>query len=339
MRLKKGSLSLKQIALMMGITILILAIGISIILTAPFQPGNYKSKLPSLQEQGFFPPIAASPPPAIVMRPENQAMPTPAQTRALVANPAVLSPEMERILQRGELIVALRQKDNPPFFREAGNGQLTGLDIEIAQTLADYLGVSVRFDRQGRTFEEVLDRVYQGKADLAVSKISQSLTRARKVQFSQPYVEMQQGLLVNRLKYAQLLQSQGNSSTPDLSQLTGKIGAIKGSLYVSFVRRRFPRAELVEYADWAGLVQGVMRGEVLAACRDELEIKQVLLTQPQANLEMQSLVLDGTSDRIAIALPWQSSHLLNFVNQYLETVNLHFTADSLLNRTIAQKPD
>lgn len=56
-----------------------------------------------------------------------------------------------------------------------------------------------------------------------------------------------------------------------------------------------------------------------------------MLTQPEAVLQMQTLALSNTKDTIAIALPWDSQHLLAFVNQYLETANLDYTADSLLN--------
>jgi polar amino acid transport system substrate-binding protein len=240
-----------------------------------------------------------------------------------------MPPDISRILQRGKLVVAILNNDNPPFFMSKENGQLNGLDVKIAQEIAEQLGVNLEFNRSAKTFDEVTDRVYKLDADIAISKLSRTLNRAKKVRFSSPYLTMQQGLLVNRLLLAQQT-SKTRNVTLAIRNLSGKVGVIKGSSYVGFLKQKFPTAQIVEFPSWAETVAAVSNGKILAAYRDELEIKKVVLNKPNIALELQTIALTDTQDSIAIVLPWDSTHLLAFVNQLLETMESRYTVDSLL---------
>lgn len=241
---------------------------------------------------------------------------------------SAMPPDIDRILKRGKLVVALLDQENPPFFMTDAEGQLTGLDVQLASDLADQLGVKVVFNRSAQTFDQVVQTVYRLEADLAISKLSRTLNRAKTVRFTQPYVTMRQGLLVNRLQIAQ--QANGRNMTEVIRDLHGKVGVLQGSSYVGFTRKKFPNAEVVEFPTWSAVVDAVIRGEVLATYRDELEVKKIIVSKPDAALQFQTIALTDTQDALAIALPWDSQHLLAFVNQYLETTQVHQTADSLL---------
>lgn len=242
-------------------------------------------------------------------------------------NRSPIPPDLQRILKRGKLVVAMLNQDNPPFFRVA-QGKLEGSDVQVARSIAEQLGVPVEFNRSAKTFDQVVQTVYRLDADLAISKLSRTLKRAKSVRFSQPYVTMRQGLLVNRLQLVQ--QANGRSIAEVIRSLEGKIGVIQGSSYVGFTQKQFPKAEIVEFPSWAAAVEAVIRGDVLATYRDELEVKKVVFSKPDAALQLQTIALTDTEDSIAIALPWDSQHLLAFVNQTLDTLNINDTADSLL---------
>ncbi|MBD1851356.1 ABC transporter substrate-binding protein [Leptolyngbya sp. FACHB-711] len=250
-----------------------------------------------------------------------------AGSAALQESRSPMPPDVQRILRRGKLVVAMLNQDNPPFFITA-EGTPEGSDVQVARSIAEQLGVSVEFNRSAKTFDQVVQTVYRLDADLAISKLSRTLSRAKFVRFSQPYVTMRQGLLVNRLQLVQ--QANGRSIPEVIRNLEGKIGVIQGSSYVGFTQKRFPKAEVVEFPSWSAAVDAVIRGEVLATYRDELEVKKVVLSKPDAALQLQTIALTDTEDAIAIALPWDSQHLLAFVNQALDTMNINDTADSLL---------
>lgn len=238
-----------------------------------------------------------------------------------------MPPDMQRILDRGTLIVALLGNDNPPFFM--GETQTPdGLDIKIAQGLADALDVDLEFNRSAQTFNEVVDQVYQLEADIAISKLSRTLSRTKRVRFSHPYVTMRQGLLVNRLQLAQ--QTEGNHVVEAIRNFNGNVGVIAGSSYSSFIKQKFPAATIQAYSTWDDIVKAVVLGDIQAAYRDELEIKKVVLKNPDAALRLQTIALTDTQDQIAMALPWDSQTLQAFVNQYLDISNLTYTADDVL---------
>ena len=256
-----------------------------------------------------------------------------AQARSTASAPAaaalaLMPPDMQRILERGKLTVALLGQDNAPFFMDR-NGQLDGLDIQLARNLADQLGVALEIHRSAQTFDQVVDTIYGRRADLAISKISRTLKRAQRVRFSRPYLRMRQGLLVNRLKMAE--QTQGRSMVETIRDLRGQVGVIKGSSYVGFLQQKFPQATIVEYPTWEEVVEAVVQGDILAAYRDELEIKKMVRTRPDAAMQLQTIALTDTQDSLAVVLPWSSSHLLAFVDQYLDTLTAQYSVDTVLD--------
>jgi polar amino acid transport system substrate-binding protein len=259
------------------------------------------------------------------------ACPAYGETMPDVINP----PDIQRILDRGKLIVSILNQDNTPFFSSSPTDlhgqtdQYKGLDIEMAEAIASHLGVQLELNATATTFDEAVNTVYRQEADLAISKVSRTMKRATRVRFSRPYVTMRQGLLVNRVQLAQ--QAEGREMVEVIRQLKGTIGVIQGSSYVGFAKQKFPQATVQEFATWSALVNAVMRGQVLAAYRDEVEIKKIVRNQPQSALQFQTIALTDTEDAIAMALPWNSEHLLGFVNQYLDMSKINYTADTLLD--------
>ncbi|MFQ4135847.1 substrate-binding periplasmic protein [Nodosilinea sp. PGN35] len=281
---------------------------------------------------------AGNPALAVTKAPTGSATPTsrtasasqPRQAPAVPATVAVptMPPDIQRILDRGKLTVAVLGQDNAPFFMQTAE-QLSGLDIQLARALAEQLGVSLDITRSAQTFDQVVDTVYGQQADLAISKISRTLKRAQRVRFSRPYLRMRQGLLVNRLQMAE--QAQGRSMIETIRNLRGEVGVIKGSSYVGFLKQKFPQATIVEYPTWEDIVTAVVQGDILAAYRDELEIKKVVRTRPDVALQLQTIALTDTQDALAVVLPWASSHLLAFVDQYLDTLTAQYTVDTVLD--------
>lgn len=270
--------------------------------------------------------------------------PAPTAENPQDSAPLLVAPDIQGILDRGELIVGLLGQDSPPFFvAESAAWQcpaeegkfikqadeiLCGADIELGLAIAQQLEVEVRFDRRAETFNDVVDEVFNREVDLAFSKISRTMSRVRNVSFSRPYVNMRQGLLLNRVQLAK--QAKGRQPAEVLRDLEGEIGVIEASSYVGFTEQKFPAATVKEYSDWQAVVQAARDGEIVAAYRDELEVKKIIRTNPDTALNFQTVALTDTNDAIAAVLPWDSRHLQEFVNQYLETINADYTADQLL---------
>lgn len=239
------------------------------------------------------------------------------------------APDIQRILDRGALLVAMPGFDAPPFFREV-KGELRGIDVDLARGLARELNVPVRFLRKANTFNETVEQVRRGEADLAIGKLSRTLERARYVRFSDPYFITRHALALNRSAFARF--AGGRDMATVIRQYDGSLGVIQDSSFADMARRNFPAARIVPYPGWAELVAAVIKGEVIAAYRDEFEMKRLLRQDPSVALQLRVVSLTDTQESLSVVLPHDTSQLLELVNFYLAQQPGRFTVERALQR-------
>ncbi len=105
-------------------------------------------------------------------------------TRAVLAN---RDPTWEHIQQSGVWRVGM-DPSFPPFENlDGATGQPVGLDVDLANAIADRWGV--RAEIVGVGFDELLDAVTAYRVDSAISALPVVEHRTREVSFSAPYVE------------------------------------------------------------------------------------------------------------------------------------------------------
>jgi len=233
------------------------------------------------------------------------------------AHGAGLPPDMGRILERGELTVALHRDDAPPFFATGAGGELDGLDVALARSIAASLGVKVRFLREGATYDQVVDTVARGEADVAISLISRTLPRAQRVRFTVPYATLRQALLLNRLRTVALYL--GSDPMPGLNQPGVRVGAVAGSAYLGFAREAFPSAEVVACESWEEAVADLIDGRLHALLYDEIEVRRWQQEHPEASLYVRATILETRKDYIAMVVNWRDTHWLAWLDLYLAT--------------------
>lgn len=230
--------------------------------------------------------------------------------------PDLRAPDIQAILDRGELIVAMTEADQPPFYYVGPDGQLAGLDAALARDIASRLGVRASFNRSSRSFNELVQLVARGGADVAISKLSRTLSRAQMVRFTRPYVTFRHAMLFNRLRLA---QHTSEEALPQfLRGLKGHVGVIGQSSYEGFLSQYFPRATAVPFTSWDAAVSAVLTGKVLAVYRDELEIQKINQSRLDASLTLKTVVYKDIKDYIAMAVAWNRPHLAAWLDVYLE---------------------
>jgi ABC-type amino acid transport substrate-binding protein len=276
------------------------------------------------------PPPAAPGAPAAGVVVAAAALPMTSTGLVQMPDGRLLAPEFARIVGRGELVVAVLGVDQPPFFEERA-GQLTGLDITLAGDIAKKLGVKVRFNRDAKTFDDVVSLLAKGQADLAVSKLSRTLPRAQVISFSTPYLSLKRSLLLNRVKFAQLAHGRGVPEV--IRSYDGSIGVVANSSYASYVITNFPKAQVHSYPTWESVLRALNTGEVTAAYRDEFEVKRVLKLDPTASLRLRVVTLQDLEDTLAIGVNVSEPTLLAFINQFLAERNTKFDVSTVLQAT------
>lgn len=128
--------------------------------------------------------------------------------------------------------------DRMPFAFENRQGELVGMDVELAHVLAKDLGVDVEFFRA--TYEELRTALSQGTCDIAMSGVVVTADRAADVLFSTPYLD-ETLAIVTRDHLRDQFRSW--SSINELGAV--RIGVPDSPIFLQAVRIRAPRAEIV----------------------------------------------------------------------------------------------
>ena len=236
-------------------------------------------------------------------------------------------PDIEAITTRGHLIVAMTSFDNPPFY-SVNHGHLEGIDVSLSEDVGRALGVEVTFDRTAPTFNDVVEKVRKGEADVAISKISRTNTRARVVAFSDPYVRLRNALTFNRLQFAQ--KANGRELGDYVRNFDGTLGVIENSSFATFAIQRFPEATIVAFKTWDEVVEAAIKGTVDAAYRDEFEIRRIGVDRPDTSINLRTVTIADANDSISIVVRWDAPRLLAMVNQVIDDRPAALTADDVI---------
>ncbi len=229
-------------------------------------------------------------------------------------NGQMAAPDIARILNRGELVVAIIASDSAPFFSEK-DGVMVGTDVDVARLIAKELGVPVRFDRSAKTFEAVVNLAAEGSADIGMGRLAKTVLRAQKVSFSTPYMKLPHSFMINRLEFSKI---SGDRAAPNvIRNFSGTLGVIGRSAWEEFGRRNFPKAKIVTYPSWDKVVAAVTKGEVVAAYRDEFEIQKIMRADPGLALTLRTVTFNDIESLLSLMVGIQDTTLLSFVNEVI----------------------
>ena len=199
-----------------------------------------------------------------------------------VGTSSISAATLKEIQQRRYIIVAV--KDNfPPLGFKDESGNLQGLEIELAQRLAqDLLGKSdannsdkldnlVKF--KPVTNLQRLTAVMEGEVDIAIAKVTATASRERIVNFSIPYY-FDGGMIATKDTSIQKLTDLQNS----------KIAVLKNSSTIAPLRYYLPKAELVgieSYVEGQSLIEN---NQVKAFAADITSLSNWIKQNPQYRL-------------------------------------------------------
>jgi ABC-type amino acid transport substrate-binding protein len=245
-----------------------------------------------------------------------------------------LPPDIAAIKKKNVLIIAMTKKDVPPFFSGEG-ADIRGLDVEIGRRIGVMIGVPVEFRRDAESFAEVVEQVRDGRADLAVSKLSITGPRLLTVRFSDPYIKLKQAMIINRLWLSQ--NSQGREVHEVLRTFNGKISFIKNSSYDTFARTNFPKAVYTPEESWDTIINNVTNGAIAAGYRDEFEIKKISFEKPEAAITTKTVTISDSIDNIAVAANVNAPQLLSIVNYIIRNEYSNIDTKKLMDRYKAEK--
>jgi polar amino acid transport system substrate-binding protein len=230
-------------------------------------------------------------------------------------NDESLFSEIKGIKDRGEIVVAMYYKDRPPFYFVNKEGKLVGNDPELAEEIAKAIdpSIKVRYIRTARTFDEIIQQVHQGQADIGISKLSYTVQRSKRVLYAKsPYIQLYTAFLVNRsapnsLSLAELFNKKSPYS----------LCAIKGSSQVKIAQGLFPEMKLLELPTAEDTLIDLNTGKCIAIIHDTNELRKTLFENPKLNLHYKSVILNSDPDSIYIVTDPAKPNLAGFIDELI----------------------
>jgi polar amino acid transport system substrate-binding protein len=167
------------------------------------------------------------------------------------------SAEWEEIQKRGELIIAVKDNTPPLGFRDS-QGNLQGLEIDIARRLAqELLGDSEAVELIPVNNQDRLKVILDGRVDLTIARVTMTSSRSRIVSFSPYYYLDGTGLISNNPQ----IQSIGDLRF-------GKIAVLNYSNTIAIVRYAIPSAQLIPVDSYLEAFYALESGQVDAFAGD-----------------------------------------------------------------------
>jgi polar amino acid transport system substrate-binding protein len=228
---------------------------------------------------------------------------------------AALQPQ---VIRAGTLTICT----SPPYapFEFKKDGQLAGFDIDVAKEVAKELRLKPVFVNADFNDIQSGQLLNDGRCDVAIAAITINGDRARVLDFSSPYFNAGQALVVR----------QGSDAT-SLDDLAGqKIGVQKGTTGELYVTENAPKDTTVVPLTTAGDVTAALKnGDVDAGVYDNTVVGDVVAKSPK----LESVAEFDTGEQYGMAVQKDSSiDLLRFINNVLADLKQGGGYDAIYSR-------
>ena len=227
---------------------------------------------------------------------------------AMAAGGAVSS-VLDRIQAKKELVVGTAA-DMPPLNMTTKEGQIIGLEVDIASLFAAGMGVKLTLKQV--KFSDLLPALEAGQVDMVISGMTILPERNLKAAFVGPYFASGKSILTKAAN-ADSLSDSSKINNPDKVLVV-----LKGSTSQLFVERVFPKAKLVLTDDYDQAVAMVRDDRAQAMVADYPICQVSVFRYPDAKLA--TLKNPISYEPLGIALPAGDPLLVNLVQNMLSTL-------------------
>lgn len=219
---------------------------------------------------------------------------------------------IDDIKASGQLLM-LTNAPFPPYEFYAADGDLVGVDIDIARSIARRLGVELTVSI--RPFDELLPALAAGEADMVLAGLTINDERLKQASFSLPYIDAMQYLIIPSTANIKVLEDLGGKTVGAQAGSTGEEIIAKA---IADGALRKTGCQLLALADPAEAVAKVLRGELDAVVVDDTVALQ--LTAGHAALSATPLFSQSgamLSEQYGVAVAPSNPELLSAVNEVI----------------------
>lgn len=213
---------------------------------------------------------------------------------------------LDQIKENGKLVL-MTNATFPPYEYLGADSAVVGTDIEIAQMIAGEIGVELEV--VDMDFDGLIPALQGGKGDLVAAGMTVTPERAEEVDFSVPYADATQLIIVNK--------DDPKVSGPD--DLEGKVIGVQlgttGDMFVQWEIDDGANIELAQYKSNMEAAMDLMNGRLDAIVLDELPAQSIA----EANSDVLVTIEEPlTTEQYAMAVQKGNESLLEAVDTVLE---------------------
>ncbi len=211
---------------------------------------------------------------------------------------------LAKIQEKGEIVVATEGAWAPWTYHDEDE-TLVGFDVEVAQRIAEKLGVKATFVECA--WDSIFAGLDSGRYDIAANGVEITDERAEKYDFTTPYGYIRTALIVKG----------DNESIASFEDLKGKKTANSiASTYMTLAESYGAEAVGVDTLDQT--IDMVLAGRADATLNAEVSYYDYLRVHPDANLKVVALTEEASQVSIPVRKGDENASLLEAINQAIE---------------------
>ncbi len=235
---------------------------------------------------------------------------------------------LEQIKKNKKLVVAT-SPDYPPFefmVSEGGKSKIVGADIDLAQKIADKLGVEL--DIKAMDFDALLPALQAGKVDMVITGMTPNEKRKKAVDFSDIYFKGENAVIVNA-------KDAGKFTSEDQLK-KAKLGVQKGSTQETYVKDNIKVTNYKALVAVPDLIADMKNGNIDAVVLNS-KVAGINVTKYDGIKVVENLKLTSGGDEEAMAVAIKkgdNADLIKLTNEVIKELQDSGEYDKILANAV-----
>jgi len=235
---------------------------------------------------------------------------------------------LEQIKKNKKLVVAT-SPDYPPFefmVSEGGKSKIVGADIDLAQKIADKLGVELEI--KAMDFDALLPALQAGKVDMVITGMTPNEKRKKAVDFSDIYFKGENAVIVNA-------KDAGKFTSEDQLK-KAKLGVQKGSTQETYVKDNLKVTNYKALVAVPDLIADMKNGNIDAVVLNS-KVAGINVTKYDGIKVVENLKLTSGGDEEAMAVAIKkgdNADLIKLTNEVIKELQDSGEYDKILANAV-----
>lgn len=227
-----------------------------------------------------------------------------------------------QLVTDGTLTIGTSAEYEPFEYME--DGEYKGFDLELAQAIADDLGLELKIENVD--FDTIVPGVASGtKYDMGIAAITATPEREKEVGFTDSYYMDDQAIVT----MADNTEITGDNYADALNAEGVKIAVQSGSTAEAFAKENFPNAELVPFKNATDCFAAVQSCQANALVTNRSVAAQLVATSFSNEQVIKQI---STGEEYAIAVNKDNTALLDALNDSIAKLTEDGTVDELMTK-------